>query len=589
MLIMDGKGGMEINAPKGLTLNASRIEIKAGDGMLMNVGNNFTASVGGNWLTNVGNTMNMMAGNYRTTVVNGLVMTSSSALFSTEAGMQLQGETLNAIGTRKLLMHSDECVQANSRGQMDMKSDGNLNMVQKADEVKAEAKEEMALATVEFRPDTESYKGEFGFDWLRVDDGKGVSETAYKDIIEGGYCDGTRNLTKAEAYERLKREYGQVPITFREGEKSKYFVPYLNLYSENYASQLSCGEGLTLPCYEVSLRMLVDIKEDVDRLEFEYDKTIFEINKTTLKDKAKTAGKVKSEDEKVKIKCKESFDDANKGVIRVYAYPKGCADKTEAEQMLLRSLAGKIKVGVNDAKVQKEVKFVLVGVRTFVNGDMREGKFDPQHLELLSNTLHQMYVNPTFIQYVTDKQGYELYDGEEKRRIILDLTQNRYWDILATHMDGNDIAKNPIPRTKEDEEKMTLKRYLEENLAKFLRAVFLQQHPRYSDCFTIFSFANNGFKDLRGFCELAADIKTGKFSHFKQNVVVFGNRLPTTLCHEALHGLGLLHTHLEEEAIEEKEKKFIFERETTDNVMSYADDRKTTWRWQWEIVRNNIE
>ena len=92
--------------------------------------------------------------------------------------------------------------------------------------------------------------------------------------------------------------------------------------------------------------------------------------------------------------------------------------------------------------------------------------------------------------------------------------------------------------------------------------------------------------DLLGFCELAADTRTGKFLHFKRNLVLFGNRLPTTLCHEALHGLGLSHTHLEEEIILESEKKYVFIKKTTDNIMSYSESRNTTWYWQWKIVRD---
>ena len=586
MVLMDGQGHMELNAPNGIVMNASRIAMNTGGNITLNVGGELMASVAGNWLTSVGGAMNAVTNSYRTTVVNALEMCSASALFSTEMGMQLQGETLNAIGTKKLLMHSDEQVLANSRGRMDMKSDGSLNMEQKADDVEKEEKEQMALATVEFRPDTDSYKGEFGFDWLRVKDGEIPSEIPYKDIIVGGYCDGKRNLTKDEAYDKLKEEYEHIPITFRKDEESKYFVPYLNLYSEECVEGMRRQNDAPWPCYEASLCILVDINEDVDRLEFDYDKDIFEIDKPTLKDKEKTKGKVKSQDNKVKITCKKSFDDANKGIIRIFAYPKESAGKQMADQVRLRSLAGKIKVGVNDFKAQKEVKFALVCVKTQIGSSAETGKFALEHLELLSNTLHQMYINPTFEQYVTDKQGYELYDGTEKRRLSLDLTQSPYAEIIATYMVGDEIAKNPIPRNPKDEENMTIQRYLDENLANFLRLLFLQKYPQHSDCFTVFSFVNNGMKDLLGFCELAADTRTGKFLHFKRNLVLFGNRRPTTLCHEALHGLGLLHTHLEEEIILESEKKYVFIKKTTDNIMSYSESRNTTWYWQWKIVRD---
>ena len=118
MVLMDGQGHMELNAPNGIVMNASHIAMNTGGNITLNVGGELMASVAGNWLTSVGGAMNAVTNSYRTTVVNALEMCSSSALFSTEAGMQLQGETLNAIGTKKLLMHSDEQVLANSRGRM---------------------------------------------------------------------------------------------------------------------------------------------------------------------------------------------------------------------------------------------------------------------------------------------------------------------------------------------------------------------------------------------------------------------------------------------------------------------------------------
>ena len=149
---------------------------------------------------------------------------------------------------------------------------------------------------------------------------------------------------------------------------------------------------------------MVDINEEVDRLEFDYDKEIFEIDRPVLAEKEKTNGKIESGNT-IEITCNKSFSDADKGIIRVFAYPKGCADKPMAKQIEQRSLAGKILVGVNDEKAQKRMKFVLVQVKTKIGPDVATGDFMPEHLELLSNTLHQMYINPIFKQYVEEKEG----------------------------------------------------------------------------------------------------------------------------------------------------------------------------------------
>ena len=614
MVLMDGKGHVRIDAPNGLVLNAGHIEMNTGGDMTLNVENGFMASVGGNWTTSVGSAMDTMANDYRTTVVNGLEMRSASALLSTDTSMQLQGETVNAIGTKRLLMHSDEQVLANSRGRMDMKSDGSLNMEQKADDVKKEEKERMALGTVEFRPDT-AYNGEFGFDWLRVKgDPKPVKgdeaskqvldsehesrlhvhpvksdepKTSYKDIILGGYCDGKRNLTKDEAYERLKKEYRQVPITFRKGEESTYFVPYLNLYSEECVKGMLDLEGVPKPCYKATLRVLVDINEEVDRLEFDYDKDIFEIDRATLTDKEKTQGKTESKDKTIEITCKKSFGDENRGVIRVFAYPKGCADKPIAEQVRSRSLAGKIMVGVNDEKAQKNMKFVLVRVKTIIGRKEQEGDFSFEHLHLLSNTLHQMYINPMFEQYAEEKEGENpLKSCSKQDPMTLDLTQGPYAEEFAKYATCDGIDVSQIHENAEGKESMTNQHPSTENLACFLRRIFLKQFPQYANCFTIFSLFDNGIKRIAGFCEMTPDPKTGELTHYKKNVVLFGDRKPTTLCHEVMHGLGLRHTHFDDETILKEEKMYVFEKYTTDNIMSYASSRKTTWNWQWEIVRD---
>ena len=198
-----------------------------------------------------------------------------------------------------------------------------------------------------------------------------------------------------------------------------------------------------------------------------------------------------------------------------------------------------------------------------------------------------MYINPIFEQYAEEREGENPLKACSKQDpMVLDLTQSPYAEVFAKYMDDDKIAKKPIIRSPENKEDIPFQRQLDENLANFLRTAFLQQYPQYENSFTIFSFVNDEVEGLPGFCEVAADVKTKKFSHFKQNVVLFGNRKSTTLSHEALHGLGLHHTHLDNEVIEEREIKYVFKRKTTDNIMSYASSRKTTWHWQWEIVRD---
>jgi hypothetical protein len=68
-----------------------------------------------------------------------------------------------------------------------------------------------------------------------------------------------------------------------------------------------------------------------------------------------------------------------------------------------------------------------------------------------------------------------------------------------------------------------------------------------------------------------------------------------TTKHEALHGLGLNHTHRDSTPIDDAGYKFVFPNgnnfpaKSTENIMSYGNKvKKSTWRWQWHIINSNI-
>ena len=85
-----------------------------------------------------------------------------------------------------------------------------------------------------------------------------------------------------------------------------------------------------------------------------------------------------------------------------------------------------------------------------------------------------------------------------------------------------------------------------------------------------------------------------------KNVFLFNGpqgstRTDKTIAHEGLHGLGLFHTHRNHTPIKNQNIKYIFPNgnvnitNSTDNIMSYGqENKKSTWKWQWDIVRNNV-
>ncbi|WP_309608231.1 type VI secretion system tube protein TssD [Flavobacterium sp.] len=56
--------------------------------------------------------------------------------------------------------------------------------------------------------------------------------------------------------------------------------------------------------------------------------------------------------------------------------------------------------------------------------------------------------------------------------------------------------------------------------------------------------------------------------------------IPEAVAHEIMHALGLEHTFAEQNS-------HIFKGKSTDNYMDYSTRKIYTWKWQWEIARNN--
>ncbi|TDH18497.1 hypothetical protein EXU57_23150 [Segetibacter sp. 3557_3] len=398
---------------------------------------------------------------------------------------------------------------------------------------------------VEFRP-KDDWKGEYGFDWLRVGGtGEKQGEEAYKDILTGGYKKGsTRGYTPTEAYGLLKGEYkGDIKaIKLQSGELHEYFVPYLNLYPKN-------TPGTPTPPFEAELKILTTVKENSpEKIELEYNTAYFTLNKETLSDKA--VGNKRVSLETLKITC-----------IAEYVTPQQIKAWSLFEGT--RILAGIIKLPPNSSLNRRELKLVLIDVKTYFND--QPGNISEEELRHLHNTLHQVLIHVT-IEYAS-----------------LDLTDDKEFRI-----NGQFIYKHIGPPFKTFYGTWIQDRGLVEdrNMFQHIRKTFFSE-PKYKKYesekyFTIFCFNHFSLTHAEAKNEAPG----------VQNVVLFTNtggpRLPGILSHEVLHGLGLHHTHKQPGPILE-EMKYLFKEGKTDNIMSYNDrSLLATWRWQWEIIRKHL-
>ena len=585
---LDGNGNIQITAPHSINFTSTNITINARNNTHISSRNNLTTNIGNNWLISVGNTINNVASHMRNIIAGSLNIFTGISLWSSHEKMQIQTESFTAIGSKKIFLHSDEKLLANSKGTLDIKSDGYVNTSSKADEAKKEKTGEISIAMVEFRP-TSTYDGSFGFDWLRVDDNKLEEQSHYSEeqpydsIIEGGYGDGKTDLTGGKdgsAYKKLKGEYEMIVVNMQDksdGSKrtKEYFVPYLSIYPKSYIDTLTNTDQKNKPLFEAELALLVDIGVDeIDSLEFKYDKSIFDLDKVKLQDTKRTAaGKQFSMDKTIKITCKKEIPDLSSGEISVYAYPKDSKGKSAAEREAMRSLAGKIQVLPNGEERRKKQKFVLIRVKTNIlpnNSTPQSGDFTEDELKIIRNVLFQSLIETEIIEERID-------ENSEKIPIELDLTNDDDFKIQSNGQIGKYVTEDGKIKNGDTETDKT-----GTSMVHSLRDKFLSEpkNSKFKDCFTVFAFGNVPF----------ASSMAGRVENIGEKNVMLSpveSRWNSTLPHEALHGLGLHHTHADERPIKESSRIYIYRNRTTDNIMKYnnrIDNRRTTWHWQWGIV-----
>ncbi|ANO48718.1 hypothetical protein Pf1_00470 [Flavobacterium columnare] len=452
---------------------------------------------------------------------------------------------------------------------------------------------------VEFRTKQDgSYTGQFGFDWLREDDNGLTTEAKYYDCLENGYEApngraphrdvNTEYESKDEAFKALQKEYNKIPIDIIPRPATApftkdYFVPYLNLFPKPYSDAATVPTGMPKPPFEAELRTLVEVggTDEPDQIRIVFDKRYFEINgkdgsdanPVLISDKALGAKREATADT-IKIKCIEGF--TTKQEIKVFVYPKGTLAKPAAEQIFARKLAGEIIVlpnknttGQNAVKNIKEEKFVFVQVRTNLLGgltNIKLGIFTDSEKKSFRNSLYQSLIFP------------KIEDKDTSGNILtfdlttdIDYSRGGKFDLGGKYNeDYRSGATDKVPH------------FFKDMRTKFLA---LLGNSKYKDYFTVFVIADDVYDNAAGQIQ-EIGIK---------NLVLFKGRNDLTLSHEGLHGLGLFHAH-KDGVITNPNQKFAYKHahtdslHGTDNIMSYNGVlRKTTWKWQWEIIKKNAK
>jgi len=403
--------------------------------------------------------------------------------------------------------------------------------------------------TVQFRPKT-GWQGEYGFDWLRIGD---TGEATYQSIITSAFSSAAP-ATAAAAFTALKTEYST--ITSSIVAEPDYYVPYLNLFPKGTA-------GTPVPPFEAELLVKIAVEEEApDKIEIEFDKTLFALSKTTITDTA-VGAKRDASDGTLKITCIKEFD-ADQS-IRVYAYPPNWETKNDA------TLAGKIIVCKNSTANRKDVKFVLVNVKTKIKNIEKTGSTIAAETTQLTNSLFQGLIKGT------------LENGP-----VLDLTRDNNFKIKTV---GGHKTYGKFIYKKTSVADTNIDGALNEDfsvgtansLFAYVRSAFLAiaaNNKYQTGYFTVFAFGEVTYDPVtHGQIE-----KVGV-----QNLLLFvdgaGNRMVPVMSHEALHGLGLHHTHDSLAA----DNPYNYTKGTTNNIMSYNfSGFYETWHWQWPLMQKNL-
>jgi type VI secretion system secreted protein VgrG len=590
---------INVNALETVTIHAKNVVINASNNIVLNAGNNLEMNISKELIMDVKRKIFTFTPALEQVVSGFMSLFSAKALINSSHAISIEAKEVTTHGTEKMLVHSDKLTSINSKEVAEMHGKTKNSFTNAPLAVALAPPKNLTNVIVEFRTKQDgTYTGQFGFDWLRIDDNGLTNEKKYEDCLVNGYekpngkivnpttkkityTDSNTEYEAGEAFPALEKMYNQLPISRTSTPKlTQYYVPWLNLYPKAVSDAIITTPK---PAYEAELRVLIDVEiEEPDQVRLVFDKRYFTIDNKDGTDANpvlltnKTLG-AKREAGTINIKCIREFGTDQE--IKVYAYPKDSLLETTAKQLTLRRLAGKIIVCANlnrpkNGKIKavtnrKTQKFVLVQVKTNLTGTGETGNFDPAEKINLQNALHQALIHGEVEEFVAkDIHGNPLLDSAGAIIDYLDLSTNANFQIAGKYITGGLIVRT----------ESTLNSYMRQLLSQSTTSL-------YTDYFYVFVF---------GIPESTQNVAGRVEGIGKKSVVLYPGRDNYTLNHEVLHGLGLYHTHADG-TITDSEQKFVFVHaktdpySATDNIMSYQPDGKTTWKWQWEIIKKYIK
>ena len=389
----------------------------------------------------------------------------------------------------------------------------------------------IAKCMVQFRPHA-NWKGEYGFDWVRLGDTGTKGDTWYKSIIGKYKNPATKALqqiytngvffSESNEYQKLLNKFNNMIIPWKpkiNGKPYLYSIPYMTIYKGD-THKLS----LKVEIDELPQKLTVKHERKV------HDKNIyFKFNKTEV---TKKKGKYTLENY-LEITCLKSF--STDQTIEILADDIVC---------------GKLKILANDSSHQKNSNVLFVKVISSAGSGNINGE-----ATRLKNYMKQAYINISIKNLNLNLSN----DANFIPKLKSNSGIHQYLDAKlrgAKFPDGSKVG------SKYD---------------NYYRVYFISEVISLSNGAYLLGQADNIPSKTVFVLNLQATATAAGVSF---------ETVKTTATHELLHAIGLYHTF-------DNSSPLTFKKFNTDNIMDYyspstAIVAKQTYKWQWEILKNKI-
>ena len=549
---LDGNGNILINAPKNIQLHAGNdMSLMVGHDLQVNVGNSQTMNIGNMLLTNVMQKILVNTPFMQQLVADFFHTQAGKALLNSQKQIKIEAPETNVVGEQKLFIHSAEKAIVNSQGTMEVRGEQGLNELNQGMSYETTDPTLDCDTVVYFKP-TSDYNGEFGFDWYRMGD-SGVNgdiafEKKIKDIDEGIIG---QHYMKNEKGEKVTADY------MYEDKDGNYQYSEFETLESSIIRQRNCYERKTI--------LWLKNEENKDK---SYEYTYFTPIMTIMNGvEAKLNAVIKFNPGKkdrpkiIKLEfgkdCKDLSVSPSTLPIKEDEIPIPititCSGEFDKEQVLLvkadEKECGKIRILPNGKQHQKEIKVVVIQVKTYLNETQQAmtGTIAEGGPELFKETLKQALITvPEGIKYIKD----------------LDCTNKEFTEAYCKEFNGSVMF--------DFDKAFEMKEGLNKILYKYHKNT-------YDEYYKLFFFADKcpGINGYAFFDE--------------KHACFFNGHNASTVGHEVYHCLGLAHTF---DYRNPERCEIGYKYKCTNNMLDYSHHanppitRNSLFYLQWKYINS---